>query len=233
VSDLEALIAVDGLSREDLLNVYVIGSRAHGTAHAGSDHDIVAVMRPHRRRWRGMQWLVRDGWAAPDARRYRGARRDFIGRDDRQIWVFDAPTFIKMRDAHVLLALECLWLPAEQVWLRREELGAGFVVDRGALAPAITYVAERHWDKGRRALSELADGEDPTAGRKFLVHAMRALMFGAQLAGRGRIVDYGAANGLRRELLAAPACAWEALARRFEPTFAGLAEAFTRACASG
>lgn len=227
--DLEHVFAVDGLSREDTLNVYVIGSRAHGTAHAGSDHDLVAVTRPHRRRWRGMQWLVRDGWIAPG--RYRGARRDFIGHVDRQIWVFELSTFLRMRDAHGLLALECLSLPPAQVWLAREDLGAGFAVDRGVLGPAIRYVAERHWDKGRRALEGLAAGEDPTAGRKFLLHGMRALMFGAQLAERGSIVDFGAANELRGALLGEPAGSWMALAGRFEPVYAGLMDAFVRACA--
>ena len=228
--DLEHLFARDGLAREHTVNVYLIGSRAHGTAREGADYDVVVVMAPHRRRWRGMQWMIRDGWVMPDRARYAAARRDFVGCADHQVWIFDTPTFLAMRDAHVLLALECRSLPAANVWLAREDLRAGFVVDRAILGPSIRWTAERHWEKGARALASLPAGDDPRPARKFLVHAVRALRFGAQLAESGAIVDFGAANEARGRILEDPAVDWHALAGRVGPLYDASLAAFARAC---
>lgn len=227
--DLDHLYDVDGLAREHTRNVYLIGSRAHGTAAADADFDLVVVMAPHRRRWRGMHWLARDGWVPPDRPRYATARRDFLGRPDHQVWIFDTPTFLALRDAHVLLALECLHLPPANVWRADDDLRAGFELDPDRLAPSIRWIAERHWTKGARALATLAPGDDPRPARKLLVHALRALRFGAQLAEHGAIVDLGAANELRRLVLADPADAWPALESRVRPYYDDSLAAFAAA----
>lgn len=229
--DLDHLFERDGLSRADTLGVYLIGSRAHGTAGPASDHDLIVVARPHRRRWRGMTWLVREGWVPPDPPRDRGARRDFIGDQEHQIWLFDAPTFTALRDAHVPLALECLDLPPAQVWLGRHDLRAGFTLDRDRLQRAFTWVADRHVERSRRAHEALSPADDPTPARKLLVHALRILKYGIQLAERGAIVDYGAANALRRAILSDPAPDWSALFARVQPTHDELRAALARACA--
>lgn len=228
--DLDHLFDVDRIARDEALGVFVIGSRAHGTAGPAADHDLVVVTRPHRRRWRGMTWLVREGWVPPDPPRYRGARRDFLGDAAHQVWLFDAPTFLAMRDAHVPLALECLSSPPPQVWLARADLAAGFAVDRARLRRAYEWVAARHLERAERASLALAPGEDPTAARKLAVHALRTLMYGVQLAERGAIVDHGAAATLRRELLADPAAPWSEVAARVRPVHAELAARLARAC---
>lgn len=200
--DLSTLLDQAKLDSERVRAVYLYGSHAYGNAHSGSDQDFLVVTEDDGRKWRTMRWLHRDGWLEPEKGRYRGARRDFIGRKAWQIWMYTPDTFQMLIDAHAMKALECLWLPEPCRW--KETRSFSFALDLTQLRRQVRFTAARHREKGLRMLDRPKRDETPYMAKKQLHHALRFWIFGAQLAQHARIVDYTAANPLRTALMDAP-----------------------------
>lgn len=176
--DLAGVLRVLRRSEGEVAAVYRTGSRVYGTAAPDSDEDFVAVL----------------------ARR--DARQDLAFASGVNVVVHGLDTFRESIADHSVFVLECLFLPREHR-LKDPPAPFAFALDRKKLAASA----------GGRSASDFAKAgkrfaEEPPASKKKLFHAIRVPMFALQIARAGRIVDYGEASPLWREIAARPDEAW-------------------------
>lgn len=211
-------------SPEELLGVYLFGSHAYGALRPDSDKDLLVILADSTRRRRDMRWLIEDGWVPPGD--WKSARRAFVGRKRFQIWAFEEETFLRMLSAQVPLALEALFLPPPLVL--QSWTAPAIVINRRRLWESYSYVSAAHWQKGLARF--LVEGATVYEAKKLLLHSLRVLLFGAQLAKYQKIIDYSAANPLREEILSYPETSPEAHQAAFLPTWSALRAELERLC---
>lgn len=178
-----------------------IGSRVYGTAGPGSDEDFFAVLRD------------------PDA------KHDLLFAPGCNVVVHGSRAFEASLADQSVFALECLFAPAEH---RLVEFSPPFRYkpDPRALATAAAKKAKADYDK---ALKRYED--EPGPSKKKLFHALRVLVFAAQVARLGRLVDFREAAPLWHRLAAFDAPDATSLQCAFEGDYEALGEKLRAAAA--
>ena len=119
------------------------------------------------------------------------------------------------------------------MWKQRHDFGAGFTVDHQTLLASTRATAEAHRDKAAKMFAALARPKpkhDRYQAQKQLMHALRFVDFGIQLARHGAIVDYGVGADWRAELLAVESDEWAVYAELFEARYRVRVEQLARLC---
>ena len=197
---LDALLARLELPPKRALNVYLFGSRVYGTSHERSDWDFLVV-------------------TADDA-----PTEEHLVAGDINAALYDRTTFARLLDGNSVWALESQFLPPAMVWKETLDLRGAFRIDPALLRRSVCAEAGYAWGKARRLIEREGD---LYRGKKNLFHALRFLIFGAQLAREGRIVDYGAANHHLAALLPREEADWRTYRTAVEGEFHRLRREFT------
>ncbi len=185
--DYAGVLAVLRRTDGEVAAVFRTGSRVYGTASETSDEDFVAVL----------------------ARR--DARQDLAFGPGVNVVVHGLDTFRDAIADQSVFALECLFLPPDHR-LKEARPPFAFALDRKKLAASAGGRSAADFAKAGKRFAE-----EPAASKKKLFHALRVPMFALQIARAGRIVDYGEANGLWREISAATDEAWEPYLEAYGP----------------
>ncbi len=183
---------------ENMLNVYLYGSRVYGTATEASDWDFIAIVQQ------------------------KPAKPDF---EEAQVHVqFYLPEeFQTLLDAQEISAIECLFLPAAHVWKQTHMFV--YAVQLPQLRHSLSAKSANSWVKSKKKLVVEKD-YDLYKSHKSMFHAFRILLFGIQLATTGKIYQYAEANTLYQEICACTN--WEELFATFKPRYNHTLSAFRR-----
>lgn len=169
---LESTLRKLRLKDDDVLNVYVVGSRLwHESKSESSDYDLLIVLR-------GEDPL-------------RQSLHSGAGAASIDATVESAAEFRQRLSEHRFLELLSLWLPRRCVW--RERMPPGPLlrrVDVRLLRNATADECERDWRVARKFCEK---GEHRRALRT-LGHTLRMLRIAQCIATKGIVADYGAGN---------------------------------------
>jgi len=226
-----------GLKSQDVLSIFLFGSRAYGNTTSQSDYDFILVIKEDTEenyKWKNFNWLFDHGWVA---RRkdsfYNDCKRDFYGRPEYQCWIYTPETFQKMLQIYVPFALECLFIPKENVWKNVVDFQFKLPINRSLLHLSYSTVAEMHFERARIEFETNRIGSAPEKGKyklkiepwnlrqskKTLHHSLRILEFGCQLLETGKIYEISASNDLKLKILAVEGEDWESHLKVFLPLY--------------
>jgi hypothetical protein len=143
---------------------YRVGSRVYGTAGPGSDEDFVAIL------------------SRPDQ------RQDLAFGAGINVVIHGLTTFQAALDDQSVFALECFFAAPKDV-LRAPHPPFRFTLDKKKLARSAAEKSSSDWQKAKKRFLE-----EPEPSRKKLFHALRVPVFALEIATKGRLGDYAAAN---------------------------------------
>jgi hypothetical protein len=173
----------------EVFALFRAGSRVYGTASPDSDHDFVAVLAK------------------------RDARQDLAWGDNVNVVVHGLDSFRDAIADQSVFALECLFLPPEHR-LKDPRPPFAYKLDKPKLAQSAGGRSRADFDKAAKRFSD-----EPGPSKKKLFHALRVPMFALQIGRSGRIVDYGEANAIWREIAARTEVEWEPYRAAYQPLF--------------
>lgn len=174
--------------------LYPYGSRIYGTIHVKSDWDFILIMN--------------------DARNEKRSRNKFNAT------LMSPEHFQYLLNEHNLLALECFFVPRQLVnyeFFRSWQ----FKLDLVKLRHSVAEKSSQSFVKAKKKFIspyEWADDERER-GKKSLFHSLRILNFGIQIASKGKIDDFSAANDIYEEVMTNPSKDWEDYQQRWKPEF--------------
>lgn len=173
-ANLSEIIAISGSFP---LAVYQYGSRVYGTISQKSDWDYIVISERH-------------------------AEKIDLHRDsDLNLTIYPVQLFQEELNNHEISALECYFLPKNNVTYVRHEFD--FKLDLVKLRHSISKKVSHSWVKAKKKLTVDKD-YDLYTGKKSLFHSLRILDFGIQLAKFGSIQNYESVNDLYLEILNGP-----------------------------
>lgn len=172
IPTLDDIISASGFHPTRVHNVYIFGSRVYGTAHQGSDWDIIMVANN-----------------SVESTELSGLKRGLYN-----IHVYTPKKFKEDLDWHRINNLECIFAPE---WAKlKESIKWDFKLDLSKLRHAISHISSNSWVKCKKKLEQ----GDYYQGIKSIFHSIRIPMFGAQVATYGKIVDFSCANWIWDDL---------------------------------
>lgn len=194
-SALEVLLAKLRLNPDDVLNVYLMGSRLWGTASDESDYDFVIVMKD--------TYNVSNG-------------EILISVEGVDAYVCNLVTFDEGLVDHILIHLVALCVPTIFVWLQRHHFSFSFS-EHFSLAQLRDTVSSEGLRTWRKAKKKFKDELKPDHSRKLIIHCLRELLLGIELASTRTILHFGAANHLFEEMKRETSEEWQFYKRKYKP----------------
>jgi predicted nucleotidyltransferase len=165
--NLDILISRLQLKKEEVLNVYVIGSRLWGTASYNSDWDFIIV----HSKWKG---------------------KSSVHNGEIDATVYDTEEFVQKLKEHSLLEVLCVWLPRPFVWKEVLDPTKHFDLDLASLRSSVFEETERDW----RMAQKYMEKKNVDRGKKTVVHALRLILLSIQIATNGHITNFQEAHNL-------------------------------------
>lgn len=161
-----------------VLNIYPYGSKIYGTATENSDEDFVIVYRSS---------LLPSG----------AFRDNAISSEDKKIQgtCYSRGGFIDAINNYQICALECLFLPEDKI-IQQKMTFKMQKFDKKTLGKKIIETSSASWYHGTLSYKD----NNMEYAKKNVFHAIRILMFGRQIKRHGKIVDYTAANQLKKKI---------------------------------
>ena len=225
---LDTLLEKLRLQRSAVVACYVLGSRGWGTAHKGSDYDLVVVTSDSRGKTKGAakEQIHGSGVDAcvvsENEFRVRVQRHEFMLVPCRSACTVG----LVATPSNELVQTACLWLPATCVLLQRKDFAATFVLDPAALFESTLLESARDWRRVRQCFKK---GQAAKA-KKIVGHTLRMVLLARQIATHGKIVDYSASNPTTLALMRDYSSGWEACRDAYLPSAEKDAMALGKAC---
>jgi hypothetical protein len=187
------------LNNEDILNIYMYGSRVYETNSDNSDYDYIVVKK-------GNNDLITQ-----------------INNENSNITIYDEKSFQNSINEHEISVLECLFLPEKYI-LRQEKI-FNFELNLLKLRESISKKSSNSWVKCKKKLT-IPEDYNEYIGKKSLFHSLRILSFGIQIAKYGKIIDYKEANNYWYEIINNQSKDWEHYKEKYQQTFNKLKSEF-------
>lgn len=159
------------LADENVISVFLYGSRVYGNYTEKSDSDFIVVVKN------------RDNEQFSDNR----ININFYTQESHQ----------QRLDEHEISALETYFLNEWDVL--RAGPKYNFKLDLAKLRHSLSKKSSNSWVKCKKKLT-VPEDYDLDIGRKSMFHAFRIIDFGIQIAKTGRIEHYGSCNELFKEI---------------------------------
>jgi len=134
--------------------------------------------------------------------------------------------FQELLDQHKIFCLECFFLPSECILLEKHKFH--FKLNNSLLRNEISAKSSNSWVKASKKLTVEKNSE--YIGKKSLWHSLRIVIFGIQIATKGKIVDYTAANYLYNEIINSGNDDWSYYKDKYQSVFNGLCTEFRKWC---
>jgi hypothetical protein len=254
---LEEVLSLLPLPIDDILNIYVIGSRVYGTHTEASDFDFMIVVSntaqlPEPCITEHGEWISHeeDG----DNMSFKAYKTDSTVRqmmmyrsDNIDMTLYTVDMFQYALDRCIVSFLECVSLK----YIKDESLrNSVLLLEKHDFIPP-GFLKQDENNKLtvlRRSISGEVDHSFVKAkkkvinehkilqGRKALFHSLRVALFGLQIAKHGYIVDFSEANGLYQTVVFAdpmlddPNEEWERLRKKLKPQLSQIQIEFRKFC---
>lgn len=184
--------------RDEDLFLFPYGSRVYGTHSVNSDYDYIAVVPPNRKADTGEEY--RNG--------------------NLNIHMYNRLHWQDQLDQHKIHALEAYFLP-DGVCFKNFK----FKLDLVKLRNELSQKASHSFVKAKKKIEV---EKDFYIGWKSLFHSLRILNFGIQIASKGKIEDYSAANHYWKEILEAQQYNWDYFKQKYQPEHNKLSTEFRK-----
>lgn len=176
---------------DNVLALYMYGSRVYQTNKADSDFDFIMVV---------------------------GDKSNNIAEQailkNADVTVYNAHEFQQQIINHEISVLECLFL--EDKYKVKENIAWDFNLDLPQLRKSFSAKSSNSWVKAKKKLTVEAD-YNLYIGQKSAWHAIRILQFGQQIATAGKIINYSDSNLLLPEIIKCED--WNTLDTNFRNTY--------------
>ena len=191
------IINVLKLKDEEILNIYMYGSRVYG-CNPNGDYDLIIV--------------------TTGKNNYRQ-----INEQNIDATIYSEDLFLEKIKEHEISILECLFLPKDNILLERKRFL--FNLDLFVLRSSISKKANNSFVKCKKKLT-LEKDYSPYIGKKSLFHSLRILMEGLQIAKYGEIVNYSEANYLWTDIVKKDIDDWNYYKEKYQSLFNSLNSEF-------
>lgn len=184
VYDTPRAIAASGVDEQQIINLFLVGSRLHGTASPASDYDFVMVTTDEAHHPHG----------------------DKVESDHLDITIFKRSDYKAKVEAGVdWQVLEPLWAPEPNRWIFKENFLDYYTRDLVNLRVAVSSIS----NKGHSYAKILMTKESNYyVAKKNLAHGIRNLRLGIQVIEHGGIVDYTETKELYDQIMAETSEDW-------------------------
>lgn len=186
----EDIIKASGVHPLKIKNITLYGSRVYGTARPESDYDIIMI---------ASHLLAHE------------EKRATVNGVLLNIHIITPDKFTSDLKLPNIMNLECLFAPE---WAKlQEKMTLSDKVDIKRLIKNNLAQSYSSWQGGKRKIQEY----NINKGLKSIFHSLRMLMFAAQIAEHGKIVDYSVANDLYSEIIDSDEFEWEYFKEKYLP----------------
>lgn len=146
-----------------------------------------------------------------------------IERNNLNLTIYSKAEYHKLVRDHDIMTLMSIFLPNERKVLEKVDFAKSFSLDLRKLKRSVVKESLFTWSKAKVLWN---NERDYKKSKKNLVHSIRYLMFGLQIAQFGTITDFYAANAISDEIINKfQGSSFEEYERRFLPVHD---ELFTR-----
>lgn len=186
----EELIEAVGINKLKIRDIFIYGSQVYGSAHEGSDYDIVMVagaLLPHEE------------------------KRLTLNGVNLNVHVYTPDIFKQALQKHDIMNLEAVFAP-EWAILQEKSNYSREVIAKKLIKNNLTQ-SQSSWFNGKM---KIKDG-NITKGVKGIFHSMRMLMFAAQIIEHGKIVDFSVGNSLYEEMMDCDEFEWSYYKEKYLP----------------
>ena len=186
----EEIITASGVHPLKVRNIYLYGSRVYGTAKPESDYDIIMI---------ASHLLAHE------------EKRATVNGVLLNIHIITPDKFTSDLKMPNIMNLECAFAPD---WAKlQEKMTLSYKVEIKRLIKNNLAQSYSSWNGGKRKIREY----NIDKGIKSIFHSLRMLMFAAQIAEHGKIVDYSVANELYSEITDSDEFEWEYFKEKYLP----------------
>lgn len=184
--------------RECDVQLIPYGSRVYGTHSESSDYDYIGLVPPKRMVDTGTEYR----W------------------NSLNVHIYNRYDFQKQLERHKIHTLEAYYMPDGIV-----AKDFKFELHLPTLREVISEKASHSFVKAKKKIDK---ENDFYVGWKSLFHSLRILNFGIQIAGKGKIADYSAANNHWFDIRDAQQYNWEYFKEKYQPIYNELATEFRK-----
>jgi predicted nucleotidyltransferase len=186
----EEIITASGVHPLKVRNIYLYGSRVYGTAKPESDYDIIMI---------ASHLLAHE------------EKRATVNGVLLNIHIITPDKFTSDLKMPNIMNLECAFAPD---WAKlQEKMTLSYKVEIKRLIKNNLAQSYSSWNGGKRKIREY----NIDKGIKSIFHSLRMLMFAAQIAEHGKIIDYSVANELYSEITDSDEFEWEYFKEKYLP----------------
>lgn len=183
-----------GLISKDYFALYCYGSRVFGTSHINSDWDLVAAYEDP-------------------------ALHNVHVNQAVDMSVFSRAMFQEKINKHDDKILTCLFMPPEFVIIQPKEKWH-FELDVEKLWTVFSKKAAYHWKRGKHFFVKQPKRDDCFyVAKKELVHSLRTLDFGIQIAKYGKIQNMQTMISEYHRMMSSPSTSWKEYEDEWRPVY--------------
>lgn len=186
----EDIITVIGIHPLKVKNIFIYGSQVYGSAHKFSDYDIVVTagaLLPHEE------------------------KRMMVNGAKLNIHIYTPDVFADCLKKHDIMNLECVFAPD---WARLQE--KNILSKEINIKKLISHNLTQSYASWMGGKMKICDG-NVEKGVKSVFHSLRMLMFAAQIAEYGKIVDFTVGNALYDEMMDCDEYDWDYYKEKYLP----------------
>lgn len=184
-------------------NIYLYGSHVYGTNNEYSDKDYICVNENQK------EDVI---------------QKNINGNDFN---IYSLNHFKEKLENHDITILECIFL--NDNFKEKEEIKLEFILNKTKLRDSISKTSSNSFVKAKKKLTIEKD-LDPLIAKKSLFHSLRILIFGIQIAEKGKIYDYTEANKYYKEIFKDNFNNWEQYKEKYQPIYNTLKTKFKIVC---
>lgn len=202
------------VKKAEIISIYLYGSVVYGTATFGSDYDLIVI-------------VDRKDDVTIEARTVALAKELILAKVKFDINIYTEAEFLEALKGMEISFLECVNEECRgfsNTLLYGKKYQAP-KIELSTLRDSISKKASNSWVKAKKKLLPNED-YSPAIGKKSAWHSLRIIMFGIQLATKGKIENIGAANHLYRDIMLCDT--WEEIDEKYRTLYNELSTEFRK-----
>jgi len=162
------------IKNEDILNIYIYGSRCYGTFNNNSDYDIEVVLKTN-------------------------SHNNIEIKGFYNLHINSQINFINNLKLMKIHELECIFSKKEKILKQTIDFKSNLKINKKLLRKSVSSKSNNSYVKAKKKI--ILKEENNFIGYKSLFHSLRILDFGTQIANNNKIIDFTSCNILWKEIL--------------------------------
>jgi len=179
-----------GLKEDDVLNIYLYGSRVWGNYTEDSDWDFTIILK--------------DGILF---------NNEEISKGNVDANIHSYSKFIELLQQHDMRTLICINLASNFIWKQTVDFKKYFTLNRELLRVQVSTIAQKAFACAKIRIQK---ENQIKKGKKNLAQSLRYYLFGIQIAKDGFISDLECANQFQKNVMDDPTENWDELKKKYK-----------------